>query len=93
MYEMEQAFANVNKYKGKSFESLYDVLRSMVEKADTDQLDTAKKDALLKDIDELHAYILLLLGMEHHSLEMLVANHPEVYDQVINVGDHIKSLI
>ncbi|HGH7183829.1 TPA: hypothetical protein ACJMKN_000417 [Bacillus cereus] len=90
MYEMEQAF---NKYKGISIESLYDILRSMVEKADADQLDISEKDTLLKDIDVLHAYILLLLGMEHHSLEMLVANHPEVYDQVFNVGNHIQSLI
>lgn len=90
---MDQAFANVNKYKGKSIESLYDVLRSMVEKADTHQFDTSEQNALLKDIDELHAYILLLLGMEHHSLEMLIANHPEVYEQVLNIGDHIKSLI
>lgn len=87
---MEQAF---NKYKGISIESLYDILRSMVEKADADQLDISEKDTLLKDIDVLHAYILLLLGMEHHSLEMLVANHPEVYDQVFNVGNHIQSLI
>jgi hypothetical protein len=90
MYEIEQAF---DKYKGISIESLYDILRSMVEKADADQLDTSEKDSLLKDIDVLHAYILLLLGMEHHSLEMLVANHPEVYDQVFNVGNHIQSLI
>ncbi|MBM7704190.1 hypothetical protein [Metabacillus iocasae] len=90
MYEIEQAF---DKYKGISIESLYDILRSMVEKADADQLDTSEKDSLLKDIDVLHAYILLLLGMEHHSLEMLVANHPEVYDQVFNVGNHIRSLI
>lgn len=93
MYEMEQAFADVYKYKGKSIESLYGALRSMVEKADADQLDISEKDTLLKDIDELHAYILLLLGMEHHSLEMLVANHPEVYDQVFNVGNQIQSLI
>ncbi|MED3627254.1 hypothetical protein LXE94_20950 [Bacillus subtilis] len=90
MYEIEQAF---DKYKGISIESLYDILRSMVEKADADQLDISEKDTLLKDIDVLHAYILLLLGMEHHSLEMLVANHPEVYDQVLNVGNHIQSLI
>lgn len=90
MYEIEQAF---DKYKGISIESLYDILRSMVEKADADQLDTSEKDSLLKGIDVLHAYILLLLGMEHHSLEMLVANHPEVYDQVFNVGNHIQSLI
>ncbi|MGO0715581.1 hypothetical protein P5408_023585 [Bacillus subtilis] len=90
MYEIEQAF---DKYKGISIESLYDILRSMVEKADADQLDISEKDTLLKDIDVLHAYILLLLGMEHHSLEMLVANHPEVYDQVFNVGNHIQSLI
>lgn len=93
MEEWSKPFANANKFKKMDFESLYNLLRSMVVKAETDQLTTLEKDALLKNVDELHAYILLMLGNEQYSLEMLMANHSEVYDQVLSRGTHIKSLI
>lgn len=80
-------------YKGESIENLYKVLRSMVETAEAGQADPVQQNMLLKDIDGLHAYILILLGMEHHALEVLQMNHPEVYEQAMELGSHIKSLI
>lgn len=80
-------------YKGESIENLYQVLRSMVETAEAGHVDPMQQEMLLKDIDGLHAYIMILLGMEHHALEILQMNHPEVYEQVLKLGIHINSLI
>ena len=80
-------------YKGESIKNLYKILRSMVEDAEDGQVDPIQQHMLLKDIDGLHAYILLLLGKEYHALEMLEMNHQEVYEQVLDHGTHIRGLI
>ncbi|MDQ1147046.1 hypothetical protein QE429_003873 [Bacillus sp. SORGH_AS 510] len=93
MKKINPVFETYYKYKDKSIDSLIALLCSMVEKAENEYTETSERKSLLKDIDELHAHTLLVLGMHHHTLQMLAANHPEVYKEVYEVGDHIKSLV
>ena len=93
MSKMNNFFPNENLYDGESIENLYTVLRSMVEEAEVGLVDPLRQNLLLKDIDELHAYIMLELGMKRDALAMLAMNHPEVYDQAGELGNHISSLI
>ncbi|MFZ3591504.1 hypothetical protein ACOI1C_20320 [Bacillus sp. DJP31] len=87
MHEMCLVFAPFYKHKGKSIESLYDLLCSMVEKAASEEMEQTEKELLLTDIDELHEHIEELLGMKQYALQMLMANYTEVYEKVLEVGE------
>jgi hypothetical protein len=90
MHDFKSIFPALFKYKGQSIESLQDLLRSMVEKAELTEVDDAEKTALFKDIDELHGHILELLHSEEYALSVLMVNYSEVYDEVYKIGENLQ---
>lgn len=87
------SFTYFRNYEYRDINDLFKLLYSMLDEAESEQMSEFKKIQLYKDIDELHAHILLELGSFESLFPPMLSNYEEVYEKVYKYGERIKNLV